>query len=63
MTHGLVPGRTEVVVLVQQDLNAKVQLAVPAGVLHVANLSHRSDALVQAEPQGVLVERAVLPGS
>src|SRR5690606_12612099 len=40
-----------------------MQFAVLARLFHVADLGHLSDALVQGEPQRVLIQRAVLPGA
>src|SRR5690606_937799 len=58
-----VPALTEVSVSGPHDRHPEMQLAVLARLLHVADLGHLCDALVQGEPQRVLIQGAVFPGA
>ncbi|MNR20308.1 hypothetical protein D3C85_1371420 [compost metagenome] len=60
MAHDPVPRSLKPGILIQKDLHAEVQLAVPTGVGLIADLGHLGNALVHREPQGVLIQGAIL---
>ncbi|MCY1449491.1 hypothetical protein D9M71_662290 [compost metagenome] len=60
MAHHPIPLRLKPGILIQKDLHAEVQFAVPTGIGLIADLGHLGNALVHREPQGVLIEGAVL---